>query len=321
MEETNVDSRKVGGCACASTNTSTSIEAIERSKEPSPKALKDFEAKKKQIYDGFISEINHTAQQLFKKTISIEELNRTWKKDPRYTTEINKFISGHPELKDYELSGGILKFKPPVSTSSGVTIIIANKNDLPDEVTRDLGLYGEQKSTMIGILTTFDITQKRNNVYQKIKVNGEWEIDTNARRKSLLKTEAERIIQEWKVAEQKQMDEQIARERFELEKNVMEQTKAQAQILKPVVGGISRPSGRSNPFGDQRPDYHNNPMDQIYYQGQTQVQVQTQVQTQFQIPKPQEKFIAGRAGRAEGVRESSSSRSNLFGDQRSDYHK
>jgi hypothetical protein len=218
MEEINVDSsRKVGG------STSTSTETVERPKELSPQVLspqvlEEFRKEERRIYNGLKS-TNNSKAQLLQKCKSNDELDRTWKLEPLYWTEIRSFIEGHSVLKDYVLgSDGMLKLKPPVSTSSGVTIIIANKNELPEEVARNLGLQEEQKSTMIGILTTFDIVQKRNGVYQKIKVDGEWEEDTQARRKSLLKTEAERIIKEWKVTEQKQIDEQMDRERFEREK-------------------------------------------------------------------------------------------------------
>ncbi len=243
MEETNIDSnRKVGGSTStnSSISTSTSIETVERSKEPSPKALKEFEDKKKEIYDAFKSEIIYNEQQLLKKTKSIEELDRTWKKDPRYTTEINKFISSHPELQYYKLNSDNFVLKPPVSTSSGATIIMANKDKLIEEVASELGLSEEQRLKMIEHLTAFDKDQRFKGVYQKIKVNGEWEIDTTPRRKSLLKTEAERIIKEWKDAEQKQIDEHIAQELAQREKEEARVNAEKQAEAKKLAANIAR---------------------------------------------------------------------------------
>ncbi len=186
-------------------------------KEPSASALKEFKKKEKEIYDGLKS-TNSSKAQLLQKSKSIEELDISWKSDPWYWTEIRSFIRCHPELKDYELNkDGILKLKTPVSTSTGVTIM-ANKDKLVEKVVRELVLPEDQQSIMIEHLNSFDKDQKFKGVYQKIKVNGIWETDTNARRESLLQTEAKRIFQEWKVAEQKQKDELMARELAQREK-------------------------------------------------------------------------------------------------------
>jgi hypothetical protein len=222
---------KVGG-------SNTETKSVERPKVLSEESLKEFEngelkealgkaliafrAKELSIYRGLESDRNSKAMYR-QKCKTHEELKSSWKLDPLYWSQIRTFIEGHPELKYYQLNDGMLTLKPPVSTLKGVTTVF-NTDKLTIEVAsaiaNKLGLSEEQADSLVKLLDAFDKEHKRNNFYQRKTFNKQIETpeDVQARRKSLLETEAERITKEWKDAEQKQMDEQIAQELAQREK-------------------------------------------------------------------------------------------------------